>query len=188
MEIDGPVGALSFEETTKVLALIMALPHGVAGVSAAWKGVVETSGNLARVTMEGDSLSILASLRSSDMARLDEITARVLAVARLAGARANADKRYPAWEVDLEADLLARCQAIYEELFSNEAKVEVMHAGLECGVIGAKYAGMEMISIGPTLQFPHSPRERLHLPAVERVWVFLAALLKSYVEQGGVQG
>lgn len=181
VEAEGAAKALSVEETAKVLALIMAMPHGVAGLSAAWKGVVETSGNLARVTLDGEVLSLLASLRSSDMARLDEITARVLAVARLAGARASADKRYPAWEVDLEADLLARCRALYEDLFSKEAKVEVMHAGLECGVIGAKYTGMEMISIGPTLQFPHSPRERLHLPAVEKVWVFLAALLKDYV-------
>jgi dipeptidase D len=179
VKADGPVKALSVEETGKVLALITAMPHGVAGLSATWQGVVETSGNLARATLDGARLSLLCSLRSSDMARLDEITARVLAVAHLAGARASADKRYPAWEVDLEADLLARCQKLYADLFSKVAKVEVMHAGLECGVIGAKYAGMEMISIGPTLQFPHSPRERLHLPAVEKVWVFLTALLKS---------
>lgn len=180
VKTDGPAKALSKDETAKVLALIMAMPHGVAGLSAAWKGVVETSGNLARATLDDDRFSLLCSLRSSDMARLDEITARVLAVARLAGARGVVDKRYPAWEVDLEADLLARCQKLYADLFSTNAKVEVMHAGLECGVIGAKYAGMEMISIGPTLQFPHSPRERLYLPAVEKVWVFLVALLKDY--------
>ena len=172
--------ALSLAETDKVLAFILAMPHGVAGLSAAWPGVVETSANLSRVTLDGGRFSILSSLRSSDMSRLDEITARVCAIAHLAGARADADKRYPAWEVDLESDLLARCRRLYGELFGTEAEVTVMHAGLECGVIGAKYEGLEMISIGPTLEFPHSPQERLHLPAVERVWFFLEALLKDY--------
>jgi dipeptidase D len=172
--------ALSLAETEQVLAVIMAMPHGVAGLSTVWPGVVETSGNLARVTLAGDRLTLLTSLRSSDMARLDEITLRVSAIARLAGAQVRTDKRYPAWAVDLESDLLARCRAVYADLFSAEAEVAVMHAGLECGVIGAKYAGMEMISIGPTLEFPHSPQERLYLPAVEKVWGFLVALLKDY--------
>jgi dipeptidase D len=172
--------ALSLAETEQVLAVIMAMPHGVAGLSTVWPGVVETSGNLARVTLAGERLTLLTSLRSSDMARLDEITLRVSAIARLAGAQVRTDKRYPAWAVDLESDLLARCRAVYADLFSAEAEVAVMHAGLECGVIGAKYAGMEMISIGPTLEFPHSPQERLYLPAVEKVWGFLVALLKDY--------
>jgi dipeptidase D len=174
--------ALSLAETKRVLAVIMAMPHGVAGLSTAWPGEVETSGNLARVTLVGERLTLLSSLRSSDMTRLDEMTARVCAIARLAGARVRTDKRYPAWAVDLESKLLARCRKVYADLFAAEAEVAVMHAGLECGVIGAKYAGMEMISIGPTLEFPHSPQERLHLPAVEKVWGFLEALLKDYAD------
>jgi dipeptidase D len=172
--------ALDTAETQKALDLILALPHGVAGLCAAWQGVVETSGNLARVRLEGDRLVLSSSLRSSDMSRLDEITAQVYAVARLAGAEARADKRYPAWEVNLDSDLLVRCRKLYKDLFSIDAKVEVMHAGLECGVIGAMYEGLEMISIGPTLEYPHSPQERLHLPAVQKVWDFLKALLKDY--------
>jgi dipeptidase D len=155
----------------------------VAGLSPVWPGVVETSGNLARVGLEGGRLTLMCSLRSSDMSRLEEITARVCAVSQLAGAQTRTDKHYPAWEVDLDSDLLARCRKHYTDLFSEAAKVEVMHAGLECGVIGAKYAGMEMISIGPTLEHPHSPQERLHLPAVEKVWVFLKALLEDYASQ-----
>jgi dipeptidase D len=172
--------ALNLSETQKVLALILAMPHGVAGLSNIWQGVVETSGNLARVQLEGDRLTLMCSLRSSDESRLDEIAARVSAVAHLAGAQTCVVKRYPAWEVDLDSDLLARCRKRYSALFSEEANVEVMHAGLECGVIGAKFAGMEMISIGPTLEHPHSPQERLHLPAVGKVWDFLEALLKDY--------
>jgi dipeptidase D len=174
---------LNDADTRKALALILALPHGVAGLSPVWPGVVETSGNLARVRLESGRLTLMCSLRSSDMSRLDEITARVSAVAQLADAQVRFDKRYPAWEVDLDSDLLARCRKRYTDLFSAAAKVEVMHAGLECGVIGAKYAGMEMISIGPTLEYPHSPQERLHLPAVEKVWVFLKALLEDYASQ-----
>jgi dipeptidase D len=172
--------ALNAAETLKTLALILSLPHGVAGLSTVWPGSVESSGNLARVHLDGGRLTLMCSLRSSDMSRLDEITAKVSAVAHLADAQVRFDKRYPAWEVDLDSDLLARCRKLYRELFSEAAKVEVMHAGLECGVIGAKVEGMEMISIGPTLEYPHSPQERLHLPAVEKVWVFLKALLKDY--------
>lgn len=183
VEAPASAGALNTAETQKVLALILAMPHGVAGLCAAWQGVVETSANLARVSLEGDRLTLIGNLRSSDMSRLEEITAKVFAVAHLAGAQARIDKGFPAWEVDLDSDLLARSQKLYRSLFSKEAKVEVMHAGLECSVIGAKYGGMEMISIGPTLEYPHSPQERLHLPAVEKVWAFLVALLKDYAAQ-----
>ena len=80
----------------------------------------------------------------------------------------------------MESSLLKRCKGIYKVLFNQEAVVEIIHAGLECGVIGSKYEGMDMISIGPTIENPHSPDERLHVPSVAKIWDFLVALLKFY--------
>ena len=79
----------------------------------------------------------------------------------------------------MESPLLAQCVAVYKELFGKEAVVEIVHAGLECGIIGSKYEGMDMISFGPTIKNPHSPDEKLKISTIGQVWDFLAALLKS---------
>ena len=76
--------------------------------------------------------------------------------------------------------LLKRCQSVYRDRFGNSPSVRMIHAGLECGIIGSKKAGMDMISVGPTIENPHSPDERLYIPSMARIWGFLTALLESY--------
>jgi dipeptidase D len=171
---------LTAADVDKAVALLLALPHGVAHMSADIGGLVETSNNLATVALTDNGLDILSSQRSSVMSRLAEITARIHAIADLAGASATDENSYPAWEPNFGSALLARCTAVYRDLFGNAPQVRTIHAGLECGLIGAKKPGMDMISFGPTIQNPHSPQERLHVPAVSRVWGFLVALLGSY--------
>ncbi len=85
--------------------------------------------------------------------------------------------RYPAWEPEAESKILRTASEVYRKRFDAEPTVEVIHAGLECGVIGAKYPGMEMLSIGPTIQMPHSPDERMHVRSLDRMWDFLVHLL-----------
>jgi dipeptidase D len=166
----------------RVVDLLMALPHGVAGMSLGVEGLVETSCNLAVLATDGDTLKITSSQRSSSESRLDDMTARVTAVARLAGGRCARLNRYPAWQPDTASRLLARCREVHRRLTGQEAVVEIIHAGLECGLIGAKAPGMEMISVGPTLRNPHSPDEALHIPSVDRVRNFLAALLEDLAQ------
>ena len=176
--IDPP--ALASGDFAKVINMLLALPHGVAGMSANFKELVETSNNLATVEIKNKSLDILTSQRSSVMSRLDEIAASINATASLAAATAQTENEYPPWQPNMNSALLQRCKEIYQKLFDREPVVEIIHAGLECAIIGATYPGVDMISFGPTIQDPHSPSERLYIPSIRKVWDFLGALLSSY--------
>ena len=114
--------------------------------------------------------------------QLQEIADVVERTAHDAGGTTNVASSYPAWEPVTDSSLLARCSRVYSSLFGSEPIIEVIHAGLECGIIGAKCDGMEMISIGPTIKYPHCPDERLNLPSLEKLWEYFVALLASYGE------
>lgn len=171
--------ALSANTTRKALDFLLAIPYGVADMSKDIKGLVETSDNLATVALKDQSLLVLTSQRSANMARLDLLTSRIEAVARLACGEAKTGGGYPAWQPNMDSPLLAKCLEVYKGLFDKEPVVEAIHAGLECGIIGAKYAGMDMISFGPTIKNPHSPDEKLQISTVGQVYDFLCALLKA---------
>jgi dipeptidase D len=175
-----PGRALHPEGALRAVRLLNALPHGVHGMSTQVAGLVETSCNLAIVRIKQDALEIVSSQRSSAMSRLEEMTERVTAVAALAGATAARMNHHPAWAPDKNSALLRRCREVYRGLYGKDPVVEIIHAGLECGLIGDKLPGMEMISIGPNLRNPHSPEEKLELPSVGRVYTFLAELLASF--------
>jgi dipeptidase D len=168
-------------ESRRLLHLLLALPHGVARMSLDRPGLVETSCNLATIRTREDHIEIVSSQRSSVMTRLDELTLKIASIASLAGASTQNKNAYPAWEPNFESPLLQKCQSVYQETFGRPPKVEVIHAGLECGIIGSKYNGMDMISFGPTIKDPHSPDERLYVPSIDKVWRFLTRLLKAYV-------
>lgn len=170
------------DSAVRAILLLNALPHGVQAMSVQETGVVETSCNLAILKIVDNHFEIISSQRSLSMTRLEEITARVQAVAVLASAGTTRMNHHPSWPPDPDSELLRRCQDIYERQFSKTPRVEVIHAGLECGLIGAKMPGMEMISIGPTLRHPHSPAEKLFIPSVGKILHFLEALLASYRE------
>ena len=172
--------ALTVESSRKVVQLLMSLPHGVSGMCSDMPSVVETSNNLATVALEGKNVELLSSQRSSVMSRLQEITSRVESIASLAGAQSSVTNSYPAWQPDMTSPLLARCRSVYKDLFNTDPEVQIIHAGLECGIIGAKKQTMQMISFGPIIENPHSPDERLYVPSVGNVWDFLVGLLKSY--------
>jgi dipeptidase D len=150
------------------------------GMSKVFENLVETSNNLAKVELKDGALQILTSQRSLAASRLNEATATVKAAAALAGADAAARGEYPPWTPDMQSPLLARCQRLYRRVFDRDAAVKSVHAGLECAIIGDKYAGMDMISFGPDLKNPHSPNEALNIPSVGRLWKFMTALLESY--------
>jgi dipeptidase D len=174
------IEVLSPEDTRRVVHLLLALPHGVAGMCADVPSIVETSNNLATVELADKNLKILSSQRSSVMSRLEELTSRVESIAALAGARTSVTNSYPAWQPDMASPLLSRCRQVYQGLFGEKPKVQIIHAGLECGIIGAKKKGMQMISFGPNIENPHSPDERLHIPSVDKVWEFLVGLMKAF--------
>ena len=99
------------------------------------------------------------------------------ALAQLSGAIVEQGASYPPWQPIWNSELLKKCKVIYRELFGSDVKVEVLHAGIECGVISNKYPNCEMISFGPTIVDPHSPDERLKISDVEKIWSLLKAIL-----------
>ena len=171
--------AMTIEDTRKIIDFITVLPHGVAVMSTDIENLVETSNNLARLRTENGQLKVLTSQRSSLVSRLNALTNRIEAVARLSGGEAQSGDGYPPWQPNMDSPLLAKSLKIYEKLFNKKPVVEVIHAGLECGIIGDKNPGMDMISLGPTLKFPHSPDEKILIPTIGMVWDFVAELLKE---------
>jgi dipeptidase D len=155
------------------------MPHGVAVMSTDIKDLVQTSNNFANISIEKGTIKSLSSQRSSIVSQLHAHSMKVEAVARLAGGDAKTGDGYPPWPPNMKSKLLAKSTALYEKLFNKKPVVEVIHAGLECGIIGNKYPGMDMISIGPTLKFPHSPDEKIKVSTIGQVWDFMAALLKE---------
>ncbi|MCG6892647.1 MAG: aminoacyl-histidine dipeptidase [Desulfobacteraceae bacterium] len=164
----------------RVIRTLLVLPHGVARFSSEIPGLVETSNNLATVAMCEDELHILTSQRSSLMSRMDEMTGKIISVAALAGSGTETDNEFPPWPANMASPLLQRCSTVYRKLFRQEPKVELIHAGLECAIIGDRYPDMDMISFGPDIENPHSPDERLNIPSIEKVWDFMVALLASF--------
>ncbi|MBQ9394567.1 MAG: aminoacyl-histidine dipeptidase [Proteobacteria bacterium] len=164
----------------RVADLLICFPHGIAAMSQDIQGLVETSANLASVKIVDNTLHILSSQRSSVASKLDAITSRIEACLRLAGGEAVSNEGYPSWQPEMESDLLKRCVDLYEKRFNKKPIVDIIHAGLECGIIGSKISGMQMISFGPTVVSPHSPQERADVTTIPMVADFLVDLLKSY--------
>lgn len=163
---------------TKIVDLILSLPHGVMYNSMEMTGVVETSSNIAVVSTVDGEFRVLMSQRSSVMSRLDEICSKIDSIVSLAGATIEFGGGYPSWQPDFDSDLLKDFVKHYNKIFKREPVIKVIHAGLECGVIGAKYPDMEMISIGPTIKNPHCPDEKMMLSTVYDIWQLLVESLK----------
>jgi dipeptidase D len=161
------------------LRLILGLPHGVLAMMRDIPGKVETSSNLARVRTESDRLEVLCSSRSSIGSALEGVIAQIESVGQALGAQVKLHEGYPGWKPNLESPMLAKARDVWRAVHGADAKFEVVHAGLECGIIGERYPGMDMISLGPTIENPHSPDERTHIPAVGRFFEFVKAFLAA---------
>lgn len=162
----------------KLLRTIAGLPHGVIKMSADIPGLVETSTNLAIVTTGKKDVVIQTSQRSSVASEIVEINESVRAVFELGGATATGSDGYPGWKPNLDSPILQLARSTYELLYGKPPEVKAVHAGLECGIIGEKFPGMDMVSFGPTLEMVHSPEERIHIDTVEKFWNFLLAILE----------
>lgn len=168
---------LALDEQRIWLASLHAAPHGVRRMSRRVQGVVETSNNLGMVELKpsGGSCNFMVRslLSSGSLALADEI----VSLFTLSGTRAECAGFYPGWSPNPASPLLALCQSVYRRDFAAESRVQVIHAGLECGIIGAKYPGMDIVSFGPTIRGVHAPGESVEIASVERCWQLLKAIL-----------
>ena len=143
-----------------IIEVLVTAPHGVMAMSPDVPGLVQNSTNLAIVSVHGDVAEIITSQRSAIEASKHAVAQMVATVFRMAGFDVVHAGSYPGWKPEPTSEIVQKLQRVHEQLFGNPAKLIAMHAGLECGVIGEKYPGMQMVSFGPTIVDPHSPNER----------------------------
>jgi dipeptidase D len=163
--------------SARALALLAVLPSGVVAMSPSLPGTVETSTSLNVADTTDGELTFASMTRSANAPALDEVVAGIESAADLTGAEVEVKPSYPPWRPDLDSKLLAIARGTFERVFETTPGLEVVHGGLECAVIGGKLPGVEMISLGPEIVGPHAPGERLSVPATQRFYRLLGALL-----------
>ncbi|HTX70032.1 MAG TPA: beta-Ala-His dipeptidase [Thermoleophilia bacterium] len=174
-----PPAACTAGRTATLIDLLVALPNGPLVMSSRFPGVVETSTSLGAVETSPDVLEVHSLTRTSNQAALRDVLGALAAVARLAGADLDVQHGYPAWEPRPSSHLLETCVAVWRDLFGDVPVVAAAHAGLEPAVIGQSIPDLDMVSVGPRIESPHSPAERVSISSVQRFWRFLLATLDA---------
>lgn len=174
-----PTRVFSTDFRDHLVSVLYAIPHGVIAMSHTIKGLVETSTNMAIIETRNDMIHMLTSQRSSVASSVADIADKIKALGELGGFEIEQGGGYPAWEPNPDSKLLKVCKNIYKNKYGNEPEVKAIHAGLECGIIGEKYNGMDMISFGPDIEGAHSPDERIKIDSVEHVWEYLLEILRG---------
>jgi len=170
--------AISQQMSKQMLDILNALPHGVISVDIQ-QGMVMTPTNLAICRIKDGSLRISTNQRSIYPTAVKAVSDQVASIGRIAGAHVIHGHAYPAWIPDFASPVLGVAKGAYKTLFGAEPRVKVVHAGLECGVIGDKNPGIDMLSIGPTIEQAHSPSERMNIASVQRFYQFLLRILED---------
>jgi dipeptidase D len=179
-EIDIEAKAIAKDDCQKVINAVYACPHGVLAMSQDIKDFVETSTNLASIKTKSKSGRVIftTSQRSSVGSALDDACNMVAANFNMIGAKVEHSSGYPGWTPNPNSEILEISKESYISLFKNEPQVLAIHAGLECGLIGEKYPGMDMVSFGPTIKGAHSPDERIEIKTAQMFWEHLIDILK----------
>ncbi|RLM18496.1 cytosol nonspecific dipeptidase [Brenneria alni] len=180
---DSQALALTKEVSSRLLALLNAMPNGVIRMSDAVKGVVETSLNIGVVTLDEKQAEINCLIRSLIDSGKDAVVGTLTALGQLAGADTSPKGGYPGWQPDATSPVMHLVRETYQKLFNKTPNIMVIHAGLECGLFKKPYPDMDMVSIGPTITGPHSPDEQVHIASVGQYWQLLTALLKAIPER-----
>ena len=179
------LSALSIADSQRVLNLLRTLPNGVIRMSDSFAGVVDTSisTGVVKLSQTHDNnhtatLEIRCLMRSLGETPKDDIAQRLQALADLAGVALELSDDYPGWQPDPDSKLLAVAKSVMASHFAGKPKLQVIHAGLECGIFKGKAPNMDMISFGPNIRAAHSPKERVEIASVAKTWQVLLDLLK----------
>lgn len=176
---DATGAAWSVTDTRRMLDAIEVVPCGPLVMSQSIAGLVETSTSLGEAITEGNELTLHSLSRSSNDAAMPDVIAAIRGIARLAGGTCEVKFNYAGWQPDLDSPLLSAAKRAYVTALNEEPIVTAVHAGLETAVIGAKVPGLDMIAIGPQIENPHSPDERVDTETVHRFWLLLRSLLQE---------
>ena len=174
-----PLKAISEEDSKKIIQALKAVHNGVYRMSPDVADLVEASNNVARVELKHGELKILNLSRSSVDSSKNDVAEQLRATFELAGLNVEFSGSYPGWKPKPGSEIVKVMEGIYEEKFGAKPHVVACHAGLECGIIGANYPEMEMVSFGPTIRGAHSPDEKANIPSTQKFWEFLKDILGS---------
>ncbi len=168
----------------RAVKAMLACPSNVIRMSRTMEGLTETSINMAIVRTEKGKITIHSLMRSAVDSAKEALAQRVRCIFELAGADSVAFRGgYSGWTPKLDTPINKVCMEQYEKVYGKPMKIMATHGGLECAIMGAKYPNWEMVSIGPTIKYPHSPDERVNIAAVARTWEYLKAILANIPEK-----
>jgi dipeptidase D len=171
--------ALSVEDSKKIILVLKSLHNGVYRMSPDVQDLVESSNNVARVELKEGGLKILNLSRSSVDSSKDSVAEQLKSVSELAGMNIEFSGSYPGWKPKPGSEIVQVLEKIYTEKFAEKPHVVACHAGLECGIIGANYPEMEMVSYGPTIRGAHSPDEKANISSTQKFWSFTKDILAN---------
>ena len=174
-----PKQVIDLTTQDNLFCAIARYPNGVIAMSNDFEGTTETSSNLATIKMDEGKIVCASLTRSLVDADKDKLAAQIRKNLTDNGAEAYSTGDYPGWKPNPDSPILNTMKAVYKDKFGKEPKVMVIHAGLECGILGSKYPHWDMVSFGPTLVHPHSPDEALLIESVAPFWEFLVETLKN---------
>lgn len=174
-----PSGVIPEEIQDDLINAITACPDGVFRYIPEIPDIVETSNNLAAVRSDGQKITVSCLTRSSVESRKEELVSMISSIFTLAGAKVELSGAYPGWKPNLNSPILNIMKEVYKQKFGNEPKIMIIHAGLECGILGQNYPKMDMVSFGPTIRHPHSPDEKINIATVQKFWDLLTATLEQ---------
>lgn len=182
-EVGAPADVVSEPQATAILAALDACPNGIDRMSPDIEGLVQTSNNLARILLEDGRMEAHCLTRSSvDTEKLD-FARRIEAPFRMAGLTPSRGGAYPGWTPNPDSAVVRMMTDLYRELHQEEPLVLACHAGLECGILGSRYPGLDMVSFGPTILGAHSPDERASVSSTAKYWNWFKEALARTPEQ-----
>ena len=178
-DVSETLPCFSESDSKKIIELIAKMPTGVYKMSEDIEGLVETSSNLGVILTDGGRVNLSVSVRSSKNAEKLSMIERIKDIGRGYGVSVSGRGEYPAWEYKKDSPLTDTVAKIYRETYSKEPKIEIIHAGLECGIFADKIKGLDCVSLGPLMYDIHTTDERLSISSTVRVWEFLKKVLKE---------
>lgn len=173
------VSVLSKKTLDSYIKTIEEIPTGVNTWMKEYPEIVESSDNLAIVKTLDENINIIVSLRSSDPEVLNELKDKIASILKENNASFEFSAGYPEWKFRAESKLREKALEVYKKLYNKDMKVEVIHAGLECGAISQNYPDIDFISVGPNLRDVHTPSEYLEIDSTERVYNYVVELINS---------
>jgi dipeptidase D len=176
---DSPAKVMSKNDMTKIVKACFACPHGVERMSDSMEGLVETSNNFAITTIKDGKFNAICLVRSSVDTAKEAVQYKIGTIFDLIDAKVEFEGSYPGWKPNMDSAILKTMLNVYKDKFGKTPEIMGIHAGLECGILGSGYPNWDMISYGPTIRFPHSPDEKVHIESVQKFWDFTVETLKN---------